>query len=312
MPKFSSFTFPSCGGKNDIFVLRCDPDGEVRGTVQIAHGIAEHSGRYRDFMSFLAENGFAVFANDHLGHGQSARSADELGFFAENGGWEIVVGDMHQLHERIRDEFPDVPCFLFGHSMGSFLSRTYIIRYRTGLDGVVLSGTGQQPAPIIASGRLAAEAEIKLHGPRYKSQRLNDLAFGKYNDAFAPARTVSDWLSRDEASVDEYISDPLCGYIPSAGLFCDMMKGLAYIGSGRNIARMRKSLPVLFVSGDSDPVGGNGRGVMHVYSCFVSSGMRDVTLKLYHDCRHELVHELNRDEICADILDWLNAKARRA
>lgn len=311
MPDFSSFTFPSCGKSADIHVLCCMPDGNARGTVQIAHGIAEHSGRYREFMSFLAENGFAVFANDHIGHGKSVSSPDDLGFFAENGGWEIAVGDMHALHEHITDEFPDLPCFLFGHSMGSFLSRTYIIRYRSGLSGVILSGTGQPSAAVVSGGKLAAEAEIRLHGARYKSQKLNYLAFGKYNDAFAPARTVSDWLSRDVESVDSYISDPLCGYIPSAGLFRDMMQGLEYIGSSRSISRMRKELPVLFISGASDPVGGCGKGVLHVYSRFIAAGMKDASLKLYPSCRHELVHELNRAEVCSDILSWLNVKSER-
>lgn len=308
MPVFSEYTFPSCNGRTNIRVRRCDPDGQVRGVVQIAHGIAEHVERYDDFAGFLAENGFVVAANDHLGHGKSINEESELGFFAENGGWELVVGDMHKLHEQLAEEFPDLPFFLFGHSMGSFLSRTYIIRYRSGLTGVILSGTGQQPKAMVSAGKALASAEIKRHGAKYKSQRLNDLAFGKYNDGFAPARTVSDWLSRDEEAVDKYNNDPLCGYIPTAGLFRDLMSGLGYIGSQRNIDRMKKDLPVYFIAGDKDPVGEKGKAVLRVYQRFLKAGMSDVSLKLYHDCRHELLNELNRGEVCKDILTWINSK----
>jgi alpha-beta hydrolase superfamily lysophospholipase len=312
MSVFSDYSFLSCNGKTNIHVRRCDPNGQVRGVVQIAHGIAEHVERYDKFAAFLAENGFVVAANDHLGHGKSINDESELGFFGENGGWELAVGDMHKLHEQLEAEFPGVPLFLFGHSMGSFLTRTYIIRYRTGLDGVIICGTGQQSQPVVTAGKLLADMEIKRHGVKYKSQKLNNLAFGKYNDGFAPVRTVSDWLSRDEAEVDKYNDDPLCGYIATSGLFRDMMNGLSYIGKMRNIERMKKDLPVLFISGDKDPVGENGHAVMRVYKSFVKSGMSDVTLKLYHDCRHELLNELNREEVYADVLAWLCGKLESA
>lgn len=308
MPVFSEYTFLSCNGRTKIRVRRCDPDGPARGVVQIAHGIAEHVGRYDDFAEFLARNGFVVAANDHLGHGKSINDESELGFLAENGGWELALGDMRQLHEQLAGEFPELPIFLFGHSMGSFLTRTYIIRYRGGLTGTILCGTGQQPRAVVSGGRLLAETEINRHGAKYKSQRLNDMAFGKYNDGFTPARTVSDWLSRDAEQVDKYGSDPLCGYIPTAGLFRDMMGGLEYIGRQRNIERMEKDMPVLFISGDRDPVGENGRGVLRVYHRFVRAGMTDVTLKLYADCRHELLNELNREQVKSDVLVWINNK----
>ena len=308
MPVFSEHTFLSCNGKTNIRVRRCDPDGPVRGVVQISHGIAEYVDRYDDFAAFLAKNGFVVAANDHLGHGKSVNDESELGHFAENGGWELAVGDMHQLHEQLAGEFPELPMFLFGHSMGSFLSRTYIIRYHGGLAGVVLCGTGQQPRAIVSGGRLIAEAEIKRHGAKYRSQRLHDMAFGKYNDGFSPARTVFDWLSRDTEQVDKYGSDPLCGFLPTAGLFRDMMGGLEYIGRQHNIERMDKNLPVLFISGDRDPVGENGRGVLRVYHHFVRAGMTDTTLRLYAECRHELLNELNREQVKNDVLDWIKLK----
>ena len=308
MPSFCDFTFPSCNGKNAVYVRRHSPDGAPRGVVQIAHGVAEHVERYDAFARFLASHGFVVVGNDHLGHGRTIRDMSELGFFSETGGWELVVGDMHTLHDRTAAEFPGLPYFLFGHSMGSFLARTYIIRYRTGLDGVILCGTGQQRPALVRAGRLLSAMEIKKHGPAYHSRRLQDLAFGGYNDGFAPARTLSDWISRDEAAVDRYNEDPLCGFLPSAGLFRDMMDGLRYIQAPRNTARMKKDLPVCFLSGDADPVGENGAGVIRAYRSFLRAGMTDVTLKLYHGCRHELLNERNRDEVMGDILVWLESK----
>lgn len=308
MPTFSDFAFLSSNEKTNIHARRCDPNVQPRGIVQIAHGIAEHIERYDDFARYLAENGFVVFGNDHLGHGKSINDETELGFFAENGGWEIAVEDMRKLHDIAAEEFPGLPFFLFGHSMGSFLARTYIIYFRTGLDGVILSGTGQQPKALVLGGKLLGKLEMNKNGAKYKSAKLNDLAFGKYNDGFETTRTLSDWLSRDEAEVDKYIDDPLCGYIPSAGLFHDMMCGIEFISKPRNLQRMKKDLPVYFMSGDADPVGENGKGVLRAYRSFLNAGMKDVAVKLYHDGRHEMLNELNREEVYKDILNWLESE----
>ena len=312
MSAFTDYSFLSSNGKTEIHVRRCTPDGKIVGIVQIAHGIAEHVERYDAFASYLAENGYLVVANDHLGHGKSISDESDLGFFAEHGGWELAVGDMRKLYEQTHAEFPELPYFLFGHSMGSFLTRTYIIKYRSGLAGAVICGTGQQAAPIVAGGKLLGKMECRKNGATYKSEKLNKLAFGNYNNCFEVRRTVCDWLSRDNAAVDKYIEDPLCGFIPSAGLFTDMMEGIQFIGSQKNIARMNKDLPIFFISGDMDPVGENGKGVIRVYNAFLKAGMSDVTMKLYHECRHELLNELNRDEVMKDILDWLQSKNSQA
>ena len=310
MPVFSDDSFISCNGKTAIRVRRCMPEGAPKAVVQIAHGIAEHVERYDDFAAFLASNGFAVVANDHLGHGRSMSDPSEKGFFGEIGGWELAVGDMRKLYERTRAEFPDLPCFLFGHSMGSFLARTYLIKYPAGLAGAVLSGTAQQPGAAVAVGQMLGRREIKKHGARYKSELLNSMAFGSYNKDFEPRRTISDWISRDTAVVDQYLADPLCGFIPTAGLFADMMGGIAFNQKPSNLARMKKDLPVYFMSGDADPVGANGKGVLKAYQSFLRAGMTDVTLKLYHEGRHEMLNELNKDEVYADILAWLNGRLK--
>lgn len=308
MCEFSDYTYQSCNGKTAIHVRRCTPDGKIRGVVQIAHGIAEHVERYDRFASFLAENGFVVVANDHLGHGQSISDKSDLGFFAENGGWELVVGDMHRLCLLTNDEYPGLPYFLFGHSMGSFLSRTFIIRFPDLLDGVILSGTGQQAPAIVTGGAFLSAREIRKHGRRYVSDRLNLLAFGGYNKGFSPSRTGFDWLSRDAAEVDRYVADPLCGFETTAGLFSDLMGGIRFISNGENLKRMRKELPVFFLSGGSDPVGDSGKGVMRAYRSFLKAGMEDVTLKLYPGGRHEMLNELNYREVHRDVLNWLDSK----
>ena len=310
MPKCTEFRFPSSNGQNEIFVRLCEPDGAPRGIVQIAHGVAEHSERYLPFMNFLAEKGFVAAADDHLGHGKSVRDESELGYFAEKDGWECVVKDLHTLHEKLVQDYPDLPVFLFGHSMGSFLTRTYLIKYPNDLSGAIICGTGQQSPALVAGGRAMSSIVCTFQGKKCRSNFLNGLAFGSYNKEFEPKRTICDWLSRDEAVVDAYMADPYCGFTATAGLFHDMMGGIAFISNKKNIAKMNKDLPVFFISGAKDPVGENGKGVQKAFDAFKATGMQDVTLKLYPDCRHELLNELCKEEVMGDVLNWIEAKMK--
>ena len=221
---------------------------------QIAHGVAEYGARYAPFARFLCERGFVVVANDHLGHGQSLIEGAPMVYLGEKDGWWHVVDDMEELRRRTAKLFPRKPYFLFGHSMGSFLSRTHLIRYPGRLDGCVLCGTGHQPRAVIAGGKLVADMEIRRLGKRAYSVRADDLAFGAYNRSFAPARTRFDWVSASEENVDAYIADPLCGGDTSLGLFRDMLDGLSCITRQSNMNKMDKELPVLFIAGDQDPV----------------------------------------------------------
>lgn len=310
MPKFTEFRFASSNGQNEIFVRLCEPDMAPRGIVQIAHGVAEHSGRYVPFMEFLANHGFVAAADDHLGHGKSARDESELGYFAEQDGWDCVVKDLHTLQEKLKKDYPGIPSFLFGHSMGSFLTRTYLIRYPEDLDGAIICGTGQQAPALVAGGRAMSSITCAFRGKKCRSNFLNGLAFGNYNNEFEPKRTICDWLSRDEKVVDAYIADPFCGFPASAGLFHDMMGGIAFISAKKNVEKMRKDLPVFFISGAKDPVGENGKGVKKAFDAFRAAGMKDATMKLYPDCRHELLNELNKEEVMSDVLDWIEGKMK--
>ena len=308
MVRMSEATFLSSDGKTPIRYREYLPETEAKAIVQIAHGIAEHIERYDAFARFLAENGFIVVLNDHLGHGTSILAEEDMGYFSDECGWNLAVEDMHTLHVLSAARFPGKSYYLFGHSMGSFLSRTYIIRYQTGLDGVILSGTGHQPRMLIKGGLAVASLEAKRKGSRYKSRLLYDMAFGSYNKGIVKLRTNCDWLSRDEAVVDAYIADPRCGWIPSVGMYADMFGGIDFITRSQNMKKMKKTLPVHFMSGDKDPVGENGKGVIRAYQAFRKAGMKDVTVQFYPKGRHEMLNEINRDEVYDDILKWLNGK----
>lgn len=306
MARMSESTFLSSDGKTQLYYRVYLPEDEAVGIVQLVHGIAEHISRYDDFANFLADHGYIVAGHDQLGHGMSSLNESTLGFFSEKDGWEKAVEDIHTLHDIVAERFPGKPYILFGHSMGSFLARTYLIQYKSGLDGAIISGTGQQSRALVTGGRLMSALEMRRHGATYKSTLLNNMAFGSYTKKLGHVRTPSDWLSRDESVVDQYIEDPLSGFVPSAGLLHDMMEGIEFISKPKNIAKMKKDLPILFFSGDCDPVGEQGRGVTRAYKAFRKAGMTSVTMKLYHGGRHEMLNEINKDEVYQDILHWLN------
>lgn len=308
MPSFQYFYFQSSTGRTSIHALKCVPDGKPRAVVQIAHGIAEHIDRYRPFMEFLADNGFVAAGNDHLGHGKSIRVPEEQGFFAEKDGWWRVVDDMDKLHDIMSNEYPELPYVLFGHSMGSFLTRTYLIKHPDKYDGVILSGTGHQSPALVLGGNAAASVMAKLNGAMGDGTKLDSLAFGSYLSKIENPRTKFDWLSRDAEQVDKYIADPLCGFVGKIGLYRDMMQGIKFITDKKNIAQMNKEKPVYFMSGDGDPVGDYGKGVERAYKAFCDAGLHDVFMRLYPGGRHEMLNETNKEQVYQDILNWLNEK----
>ena len=306
MTTTNTFRFPSCDGTHQIFARQWLPtEGQPRAVVQIVHGVSEYIDRYAAVARFLADHGFVVVGGDHLGHGRTASGPEEYGFFTEQKGWHTVSGDVRRLRTLMGQKYPDLPYFMLGHSMGSFLARTYLIDWPGTLTGAILSGTGQEAPAMVAAGWHMANLVSKFSGPRAHSKLVEKLSFGAYNKQFAPTRTRADWISRDEAVVDAYIADPLCEFLPTAGMFRDMMEGLQYIANKNNLKKMDPATPVYIFSGDHDPVGGNGEGVQKVAGFFREAGTEDLTVKLYPDGRHEMMNELNRDEVFADLLAWL-------
>lgn len=306
MAVFSTFRYPSADGVHQISARLWLPEGGApRGVVQIVHGICEYVGRYEPLALFLAGQGFAVCGGDHLGHGETGASDGKFGWFAEKDGWSLVTEDVGELRRLMGERFPGVPYFLLGHSMGSFLTRTYLCRKPGTVDGAILSGTGQEGAPLVAAGRAIASLIARIKGTDALSPLVHQLSLGAYNKQFAPNRTRSDWITRDEGVVDAYLADPYCAFMPTVGLYRDMLGGLQYIASPKALSRMDPDTPVYLYSGDRDPVGANGEGVRKVYGFFEERGTKDLTLKLYPEGRHEMHNELNREEVFGDLLAWL-------
>ncbi len=308
----SAFDFPSASGRDRIRCRAWTPDGTVRGAVQLVHGVAEHTGRYGAFGETLAAHGYAVVGDDHLGHGLTAADASERGWFAESDGWEKLLRDERTLRNIIAAKYPGVPIILFGHSMGSFLARELIARCPGDYAGCVLSGTGHTPVIVCRLGRVLTGLTIRLRGGRYRSEALQRLAFGRYLRGVENPVGPYAWMCRDEAVVRAFDDDPLCGFTGTAELMHEMLKGLEHIARPSLMRRVNPALPVLIVSGGADPVGGWGRGVRTVAERLRRAGMTDVTLKLYPGARHELVNELNRDEVYADLLRWLEAAVEKS
>ena len=304
MIRTTHFHYPSARDGCSIHALEWAPEGPPRGIVHLVHGISEHIGRYDETARFLAEHGFLVCGEDHLGHGRTVTDGS-YGFFAPENGWTLAARDVRALRKLEGARHPNLPYFLLGHSMGSFLTRTYLILWPGTVSGAVLMGTGQEPAPLVALGKRISALECRRLGPRGVSPLVHTLSLGAYNRRFRPSRTPSDWLSRDPAEVDAFLADPLCQSRPTVSLFRDMMGGRQLIARRDQLARMDPSVPVCFLSGQEDPVGGMGRGVEQVVRMFQDAGCRDLSLHLYPGARHELFHEQNRREVWADLLDWL-------
>ncbi|MCK5312252.1 MAG: lysophospholipase [Desulfobacteraceae bacterium] len=302
----NTFTFKGSDGE-EIFSHKWLPgdNAEVKAIVQIAHGMAEHSARYERFAEMLTANNFGVYANDHRGHGQTAGTIENLGYFADSNGWDLVVSDMNQLTKTIKNNHPDVPVFLFGHSMGSFLCRDYMFTYPNIVNGVILSATACDPGLLGYAGIIISKIASTIKGKKSLSPLMDNLSFGSFNKSFKPNRTKFDWLSRDDAEVDKYINDPFCGTIFTAGFFNDLVKGIKKINHPSNIQKIPKDLPAYLFAGSNDPVGDFTKGVKKVYQAYKNAGIKDLNIKFYEDGRHEMLNETNREEVYKDIIDWL-------
>ena len=301
--KKKEFTYPSADKKTEIHAVIWKPEGEVRAVLQICHGMVEYIGRYDRFACFLADQGFLVTGNDHLGHGASVTSDDEHGYFGHPDGNKHVIADIHHLRKAAQKKYPDVPYFMLGHSMGSFLLRQYLTLHGEGLTAAIIMGTGSQPQMILAAGKLLCRTIALFRGWHYRSNLVDGMAFGGYNKKFEPARTRNDWLTKDTSVVDAYCGDPWCIFQFTVNGYCQMFIGIE--AAQKNVGRIPKDLPLLIVSGADDPVGGFGKGVKEVYESCRKAGIRDVSLKLYPDDRHEILNETDYQTVYDDLLGWM-------
>jgi alpha-beta hydrolase superfamily lysophospholipase len=272
--------------------------------VQVAHGAAEHAARYKRFGEFLNQAGYLVYADDHRGHWRTAGSLDKAGIAGDDG-WNGMVDDLKLINDHIRKENPGLPLFLFGHSMGSFMAQQYIQQWGKSLTGVVLSGTTGSLGENLPETIAAVEAETAANG-RDAPSAVFGAMFGGFAAPFPPVRTGFEWLSRDEAEVQKYVDDPWCGFPFSNGLVGDMLRGGLQIWTPASEQRIPVNLPVLMISGAMDPVGGFGAGVELLASRYRALGVKDLTVRLYPEARHELLNETNREAVQQETLAWLD------
>ena len=304
-----TFSYPSSDGKNTIFATWFLPeDGQVRAVVQISHGMTEYVGRYEQLAQTLTDAGFAVCGNDHLGHGRSAASPEDLGFFGEKDGMGFVLDDLHALTGLAKKRFSDVPYILLGHSMGSFLCRLYATRFGYELDGLVILGTGG-PNPLLGLGKCLTKLIAFFRGPRHRSGMLVKLSFMGYNSRYGKGVDKRSWLTRDEAVYPVYAKDPFCNYIFTVSAYKELFRMLGESNSKEWFASFPKDMPTYIASGDADPVGEFGEGPAYVAETLKENGAKDVTLRLYEGARHELHHEINYDEFAGELLAWLKNRA---
>lgn len=303
MMQTDTFTMLNTQGMH-VFVYEWlpGPDDPVRAIVQIAHGMCETGKRYEELAELLTEHGYAVYCNDHRGHGLTA-GLTHLGDAGEDG-FEGMIEDQLLLASELKKRHASVPHYLMGHSMGSFLTQKIICSDGELFDGFILSGTNG-PQGLLTFGMGLAAAQMRLQGNTHRSLMLNALVFGPYNKGFGPIRTPFDWLSRDEAEVDKYINDPYCGKVCTARFFRDFFKLLSQIHQPQLMKCLPKDKPVYIFSGEDDPVGHRGKGVRRLIELYRKHGVQDLEYRLYPGGRHEMLHETNRAEVAADVLDWL-------
>ena len=285
----------------------CPDDGEVKGVIQIAHGVTEYILRYRDFAEYFTSRGYVVCGNDHKGHGTSLSTNGTPMYLGDKGAWFDCVEDIYNLYRTTKIEYPNVPYIVLGFSMGSFMVRTALIVHPEMADAAILMGTGQQDVISIAVAKFVANMEAKKHGYDQTTKLIDELTFGTYNKKFMPNKTKFDWLCANEAAVEEYLKNPYRGDSMTVGLFAEMLSGMAFTAKVRNIKAMRKYLPVLFISGQDDPVGNCGEGVMKAVHAFEKAGMKRVDNKFYPGCRHDLLHETVYQDVYEDILNWIES-----
>lgn len=274
---------------------------DAKAVILISHGMTEHIARYKQLAAFFNGKGFIVYGDDHRGHGRTGEKQGQLGFIAEANGFELLVEDLHLLIQYVKKQHTGLPVFIYGHSMGSFITRNYIQNYSEEVAGVLLAGSGFFPE---RSSKVGLEI-ASFQNPRKESTFMNNLVFGNYNSKIVQKLTSFDWLTRDGQVVDDYIADPLSGYVPTAGFFVDLLTGILQMQDPERNKRIRKDLPMLFISGDADPVGNYSKGVFQAAESYIEAGLSDVIVSLYPDARHELHQETNKEEVFAFLEQWI-------
>lgn len=304
------FYYDSRDGKSKLHAVRYMPDDEdgIRCIVQIVHGMAEYIERYEEFARFLTDRGFIVVGEDHMGHGKSVGRDGKYGYFCEQDPATVLVRDVHRLKKATVGLYPNIPYVMVGHSMGSFITRNYMFRYGAGIDAAVIMGTGMQHKAVLVLSRMLAAVQGMIFGAEKKGKLLDKLAFGSYNRRIANPKTPFDWLSRDGERVEQYLNDPMCGFVFTINGFQTLFELISRLYHSENLGRIPKKMPVFLLSGDADPVGDYGRGVRKAYISLRAVGLEDIKVKMYEGGRHELLNETNRQDVMQDIYNWIEKR----
>ena len=300
------FNFPSSDGITTIRGVVYIPDGDIKAILQISHGMVEFIDRYDDFAKYLTDKGILVTGNDHLGHGGSVTSEDNWGYFHEEEGYKKVLEDLHTVTKFTKEKYPNKPYFLLGHSMGSFYARRYLFTYGEELDGAIIMGSAWQEKVTVKTGKLLCKLIGLFKGSKYRSKFINNMALGPYNKKWEPSKTHNDWLTKDEKIVEWYSNEPKCSFIFTLNGFYNLFSVLDDACDKNNIAKVRKDLPILFMAGEDDPVGNFGKGVKKTYDTFKEAGIKDVSIKLYPNDRHEILNETDKDIVYEDLYNFIN------
>ena len=283
------------------------PEQAPKAVLHIVHGMAEHACRYDNFAQEACKKGFVVVASDHRGHGKTGAKSGLMGYLADEDGFGRVVDDQKEINAEIQQQYPGLPVVIIGHSFGSFVTQEYIERYGTTVTAAVLIGSAG-PNPSVFVGSMLANLNCAFKGRKSAAKFMNALVFGSYNSRVKNPNTAFDWLSRDEKEVKKYIDDEYCGFVCTAGFFQDFMRGLKRIHTQAALAGIPSCLPVLITAGSEDPVSNGGKTLKTLYRIYQDMGMQDVALKLYENARHEVLNETNKEEVTADILEWIEKK----
>lgn len=308
----TEFTFLSSNGKTKIHAIKCLPkDGKYTRIFQMIHGMYEYIERYLPFFEYLTTKGFIIVGHDHLGHGESINNKEDLGYFGEPNPNDLLIKDIHSLRLMTQEKYPNLPYFICGHSFGSYLLREYICLYTDGLAGIILLGTGFLSECKRSLGISIIKIMTCFKGAYHRSKFIKKISMemGPYKkyDMYKIDLNNS-WLTRDPENVRKYNEDKKVDFEFTLNGFLGLMQAIHYSCNPSNIIKVKKDLPILFVSGCCDPVGNNGEGVRKSYEMMKMVGSLDITMKLYENDRHEVLNELNRDEVYEYIRTWLDEK----
>ncbi|WP_052131667.1 alpha/beta fold hydrolase [Planococcus sp. CAU13] len=299
-------SFMTASDGHEVFYEVYEPENP-KAHIHIIHGMAEHIGRYEEFIQYLTDRGFAVSGHDQRGHGRTAERNGVEGYFSEKNGFDRVVEDVSDVLFAVRQQIGEMPLVLFGHSMGSFVARRFIQLHSGTVSRAVFSGTGGNPGIAGQLGILLAKAKGTLNGKDEKSKMLGSLVFGPFIKAFKEEDSVFAWLSSDASEVAKYEADPMSGFVSTNQFFADLIGGMLLINKKEEIAKIRKDLPILLIGGSKDPVGQNGKDLFAAAADYKKAGIQEIKVFLGEEARHELLHEVEKERFFRVMADWMAA-----